>query len=119
MPIRICNDNQSLFKTYKKAESSVGTISSFQYQAPSGMICTQSPGQTDCEWTMTPEQLQVDSHSFCWDATDSLGLVAERRCLTIKVSKLITRAKSNVSLGSRQQNHGHFENERHFARWVR
>lgn len=70
-----------------KAESEVGSISSFQYQAPSGMICTQKPslGQTDCEWTMTPEQLQVDSHSFCWDATDSLGLVAERRCLTIKV----------------------------------
>ena len=69
-----------------KAQSDFGYIAGFSYQAPSGLLCTtvDSNGQITCNWTMTPAQLKIKTHSFCYEATDSLGLVTERRCLTIE-----------------------------------
>ena len=68
-----------------KASSDNGPINGFSYQAPMGMTCTNvdSDGSITCSWTMTAEQLKTEQHSFCYEATDSLGLVTERRCLNI------------------------------------
>ena len=67
------------------ATSQNGYITGFSYQAPAGMSCTtvNSAGQITCTWSMTSEQVKQDSHSFCYDATDSLGLVTGRQCLSI------------------------------------
>jgi len=69
------------------AKSGNGSITSFAYQGPSGLTCTtvNSKGEITCNWTMTAAQLKISSHSFCYDATDNLGLVTDRRCLTIGV----------------------------------
>ena len=74
------------------AKSDNGSITSFAYQPPAGMTCTQvnSQGQITCNWTMSAAQMQVPSHGFCYDATDSLGLKAPRQCLTIEPSNKIT-----------------------------
>jgi hypothetical protein len=70
-----------------KAQSGNGSITSFAYQGPSGLTCTtvNSKGEITCNWTMTAAQLKIPSHSFCYDATDNLGLVTDRQCLTIGV----------------------------------
>jgi len=67
------------------AKSQNGKIMSFSYQAPSGMTCTSvnSAGQITCNWTLSAAQQKITSHSFCYDATDNLGLVTGRQCLTI------------------------------------
>ena len=71
-----------------KASSGNGPIDSFSYQAPVGLTCTKvdSQGMITCSWTLTAEQLKTEQHSFCYEATDSLGLVTERRCLNISGS---------------------------------
>ena len=68
-----------------KAKSDNGPIVGFSYQAPLGLSCTtvNTHGSVDCSWTLTADQLKVEQHSFCYDATDNLGLVTERRCLNI------------------------------------
>ena len=68
-----------------KASSDNGPINGFSYQAPPGMTCTavDASGSSTCSWNMTAEQLATEQHSFCFEATDSLGLVTERRCLNI------------------------------------
>jgi len=70
------------------AQSGNGSITNFAYQGPSGLSCTtvNSKGQITCNWTMTAAQQKIASHSFCYDATDNLGLVTDRRCLTIGVA---------------------------------
>lgn len=67
------------------AQSQNGKITGFSYQAPSGMTCTtvNSAGQITCNWTLSAAQQKITSHSFCYDATDNLGLVTGRQCLTI------------------------------------
>jgi len=67
------------------AQSKNGKITSFSYQAPSGMTCTtvNSAGQITCTWNLTAADQKILSHSFCYDATDNLGLVTNRQCLTI------------------------------------
>jgi len=74
------------------ASSKNGSITKFSYQAPSGMSCTSvnSNGQISCSWTLSAAQMEVGSHSFCYDATDNLGLLTSRRCLTIEPSTKIT-----------------------------
>jgi len=49
------------------------------------MTCTSvnSAGQITCNWTLSAAQQKITSHSFCYDATDNLGLVTGRQCLTI------------------------------------
>ena len=68
-----------------KASSDYGRISGFSYQAPIGLTCTKvdNDGAITCSWTMTAEQLKTEQQPFCYEATDSLGLVSERRCLNI------------------------------------
>ena len=68
-----------------KASSQIGSINGFSYQAPAGLTCTKvdNDGKIACSWTMTAEQLKTERHSFCFEATDSVGLVSERRCLNI------------------------------------
>ena len=68
-----------------KAKSDNGFISAFSYQSPMGMQCTTVNGQgsISCSWSMTAAQLKIEQHSFCYEATDNLGLVTERRCLNI------------------------------------
>ena len=68
------------------AESQVGTIGFFSYQGPLGLICTNvdGNGSSACTWTPTADQLAVDNHQFCFDATDSVGLLTERRCIVIE-----------------------------------
>ena len=68
-----------------KAKSDNGPITDFSYQAPPGLTCTRvnNQGSVDCSWSMSRAQLKVEQHSFCYEATDSLGLTTERRCLTI------------------------------------
>ena len=67
------------------ASSQNGYITGFSYQSPAGMSCTtvNTQGQITCTWAMTSSQIKQDSHSFCYDATDSLGLVTGRQCLSI------------------------------------
>ena len=67
------------------AASQNGYITGFSYQAPSGMSCStvNNQGQITCNWALTADQLKQDSHSFCYDATDSLGLVTNRQCLSV------------------------------------
>jgi hypothetical protein len=67
------------------AQSQNGSIASFSYQGPSGMQCTtvNGNGEITCNWTLTDAQQKIESHSFCYDATDNLGLVTNRQCLTI------------------------------------
>ena len=61
-----------------KATSQVGTISSFSYQAPIGLTCTDADqnGESRCTWTPTPSQLKIEEHQFCFSVTDSTGLVS-------------------------------------------
>lgn len=68
------------------AQSDNGYIVGFAYQAPAGMSCTtvDSNGQITCNWSLTAAQLKVENHSFCYDATDNIGLVTNRQCLTIQ-----------------------------------
>ena len=67
-----------------KAQSPNGSITGYTYQAPPGLLCSEMTNeQVTCTWTLTPEQMAVESYSFCYDATDSLGLVSVRRCLKI------------------------------------
>ena len=56
------------------------------HQAPSGLTCTKvnSDGEVTCDWSLTDEQMNIESHSFCYDATDSVGLVTPRQCLTME-----------------------------------
>lgn len=74
------------------ATSKNGAIKKFSYQAPSGMSCSSvnSNGQITCSWTLSAAQMQVPSHSFCYDATDNVGLLTDRQCLTIEPSNKIT-----------------------------
>lgn len=67
------------------AQSQNGSITDFAYQGPSGLSCTKvdSKGQITCNWTLSAAQQKIESHSFCFDATDNLGLVTNRQCLTI------------------------------------
>lgn len=67
------------------AKSQNGSITGFSYQAPTGMNCTKvnSAGSITCNWTLSAAQQKITSHSFCYDATDNLGLVTNRQCLTI------------------------------------
>jgi len=67
------------------AQSQNGSITGFSYQAPSGMSCTavNGNGEITCNWTLSAAQQKIESHSFCYDATDNLGLVTTRQCLTI------------------------------------
>ena len=65
-----------------KAESPNGPITSFQYQAPSGLICSEVVNdQATCTFTLTEEQMNIEDYSFCYDAVDVLGMVSNRRCL--------------------------------------
>jgi len=68
------------------AKSDNGAITSFAYQPPAGMLCTtvNGQGQITCNWTLNSAQMQVASHSFCYDATDARGLKTQRQCLTIE-----------------------------------
>ena len=80
-----------------QASSENGAIIGFSYQAPSGLICTSvnGAGEITCNWTLTAAQLKVEEHQFCYDATDSLGLKTERRCLTIEgIGNKITNISS-------------------------
>ena len=43
-----------------------------------------SDGEVTCDWSLTDEQMNIESHSFCYDATDSVGLVTPRQCLTME-----------------------------------
>jgi len=74
------------------ATSKNGAIKKFSYQAPSGMSCSSvnSSGQITCNWNLSAAQMQVASHSFCYEATDNIGLVTTRQCLTIEPSNKIT-----------------------------
>ena len=56
------------------ATSKNGSIKKFSYQSPSGMLCSSvnSQGQISCNWSLSAAQMQVASHSFCYDATDTL-----------------------------------------------
>ena len=81
------------------AESKNGQITGFSYQSPSGLTCTtvNANGQITCNWTMTAAQQKIESHSFCYDATDNLGLSTSRQCLTIsgrgnKITNIIEMA---------------------------
>ena len=65
-----------------KAESPNGPITSFQYQAPSGLICSEVVNdQATCTFILTEEQMNIEDYSFCYDAVDVLGMVSNRRCL--------------------------------------
>jgi hypothetical protein len=74
------------------ASSKNGSIKKFSYQAPSGMSCSSvnSSGQITCNWSLSAAQMNVASHSFCYDATDNIGLLTPRQCLTIEPSSKIT-----------------------------
>ena len=79
-------DGSSGFVSFTlRAESQNGHITLFSYQPPLGMICTEvdENGQITCTWALTPEQILVEQHAFCYDATDNFGLLTERRCLFI------------------------------------
>ena len=72
-----------------EAESQIGTIFKFDYQSPMGMtssdlVTVNQDGSINCSWTLTPDQLSVEFHGFCFTATDSVGLTTERRCIVIK-----------------------------------
>ena len=44
-------------------------------------------GSTVCSWQLTEAQMSVTAdYQFCFDATDSIGLQTERRCVLIKTS---------------------------------
>lgn len=62
-----------------------GAISSFTYQAPVGLGCSQVDqfGYVHCYWELTDEQRQIEEFQFCFSATDSNGLVSDRRCLRL------------------------------------
>ena len=84
------------------AESQIGTISSFSYQAPLGLICNQQPsdgaeGSTICSWQLTADQMNVEDHQFCFDATDSVGLQTERRCIVIKTAQPTTTTTTSTT----------------------
>ena len=67
------------------AQSPNGPITDFSYQGPSGLTCTKvnSKGQITCNWILSAAQRKIESHSFCYDATDNLGYVTYRQCLAI------------------------------------
>merc|ERR1711917_133693 len=72
-----------------EAESRIGTIFKFDYQSPIGMtssdlVTVNQDGYLNLSWTLTPDQLKVEFHGFCFTATDSVGLTSERRCIVIK-----------------------------------
>ena len=65
-----------------KAESPNGPITNFQYQAPSGLICSEVVNdQSTCTFNLTEDQMNIEDYSFCYDAVDVLGMVSNRRCL--------------------------------------
>ena len=83
------------------ASSQNGPIASFSYQGPSGMQCTtvNGNGEITCNWTLTAAQQKIESHSFCYDATDNLGLVTTRQCLTVsgrgnKITNIVEMANA-------------------------
>lgn len=82
-----------------QAESQVGTISFFTYQAPLGLTCTtvDITGTITCSWTPSSDQLEIENHQFCFDATDSQGLLTERRCITIKTVEETTTTTSTTT----------------------
>ena len=87
-----------------QAESQVGTISFFTYQAPLGLTCTtvDATGTISCSWTPTADQFAVENHRFCFDATDSQGLLTERRCITIRtVEETTTTSTTTTTLTTR------------------
>ena len=59
------------------AQSQNGSITDFAYQGPSGLSCTKvdSKGQMTCNWALSAAQQKIESHSFCYDATDTLVLL--------------------------------------------
>ena len=88
------------------AQSQNGQITGFSYQPPSGLACTtvDANGQITCNWTLSAAQQKIESHSFCYDATDNLGLTTSRQCLTIsgrgnKITNIIEMATA-VLVGS-------------------
>ena len=88
------------------AQSQNGQITGFSFQPPSGLACTtvDANGQITCNWTLSAAQQKIESHSFCYDATDNLGLTTSRQCLTIsgrgnKITNIIEMATA-VLVGS-------------------
>ena len=84
-----------------KAESPNGPITSFQYQAPSGLICSEVVNdQATCTFNLTEDQMNVEDYSFCYDAVDVLGLVSSRRCLRKGILLRVKQFKALAQLAS-------------------
>lgn len=93
-------DGESGIVTFTlKAQSTNGPIAEFQYQAPTGLLCSDvlDGASVVCTWILTNEQMTIESHSFCFDAMDTMGLVSERRCLTINTSDINTTTISTTT----------------------
>ena len=81
----------------------MGRIGSFSYQAPLGLTCNQqenvgAQGSTVCSWQLTEAQMSVTAdYQFCFDATDSIGLQTERRCVLIKTSAPTTTTATTTT----------------------
>ena len=75
-----------------------GSIQSFSYQAPVGLGCTNvdSDGWIYCNWTLTEAQKKVEEFQFCFSATDTNGLVSDRRCLRLLTGAVPMGTVTNV-----------------------
>ena len=92
-------DGESGIATFTlKAQSTNGPIEEFQYQAPTGLLCSDvvDGASVVCTWILTDEQMAIESHSFCFDAMDTMGLISERRCLTISTNGIDTITTSTT-----------------------
>ena len=69
-----------------EASSQLGEITSFSYEGPLGVKCSDNvvDGKIKCTWELTEDQLEIENHGFCYTATDSFGLTTERRCINIQ-----------------------------------
>ena len=69
-----------------EASSQIGEITSFSYEGPLGVKCSDDviDGRIKCSWELTEGQIEIENHGFCYTATDSFGLTTERRCINIQ-----------------------------------
>ena len=79
-----------------KAQSTNDPIEEFQYQPPTGLLCSDVVASVVCTWILTDEQMAIESHFFCFDAMDKMGLISERRCLTISTNGIDTITTSTT-----------------------